>query len=72
MHFLFRLHDGRSKFLRVLQGQRQHMERKALSGLAADAGKPGKLIGQILQCSGEKLHDHSSYGRRGGHWPPAR
>ena len=50
----FRLHNGIRKGLGILPGQTENMERQALRCLTANAGQPGKLIRQILQCSGKK------------------
>ena len=44
------------KFLRLPVRQAQHMKGKPLGGFAANAGKPRKLIRQILQRRRKKLH----------------
>jgi hypothetical protein len=58
MDLLFGIQDSLGKFFRILQRQLQHMEGKPLGSLAADTGKPGKLVSQILQRRREKLHSN--------------
>ena len=54
--------NGLGKAFRILHRKAQYMESKPLGGLAANTGQARKLIGQILQRRGKKLHTILSSG----------